>query len=427
MKELVLDLPKKLGFMLEPHRYKVVYGGRGSAKSWSFARALVALGATKKLRILCAREFQRSIKDSVHRLLNDQIQNLGLGSFYEVLDAEIRGRNGTEFIFAGLAGHTVESIKSYEGVNIAWIEEAQTVSKRSWDILTPTVRVEGSEIWISFNPAMDTDDTWNRFVVSPPPSAIVVKMNYSDNKWFPLVLEDERLHCQRVNPADYENIWEGQCMSVVSGAIYAREVIEMMESGRVRPVPYDPGLPVHTVWDLGWNDANSIILVQRLHSEVRILEYLEGSFQTIPEWVAELQKRRYVWGTDYLPHDGGQTRGQTGKSDAQVVKSFGRKVEVMPRGDIEVGIRAARSLFPRVYMDEKKCARLVDCLKRYRRAIPVSTGEPASPVHDEYSHGADAFRGLGLIVDKIRNAGDRPSPPRLPSFSVFDSSMGALG
>ena len=110
-----------------------------------------------------------------------------------------------------------------------------------------------------------------------------------------------------------------------------------------------------------------------------------------------------------------------------MVKSFGRKVEVMPRGDIEVGIRAARSMFPRVYMDEKKCARLVDCLKRYRRAIPVSTGEPASPVHDEYSHGADAFRGLGLIVDKIRNAGDRPPPPRLPSFSVFDPSMGALG
>jgi phage terminase large subunit len=359
--------------------------------------------------------------------LSDQIQKMGLGNFYNILESEIRGRNGTEFIFAGLAGHTAESIKSYEGVQIAWVEEAQTVSKRSWDILTPTIRVENSEIWVSFNPALDTDDTWRRFVVSPPPGAEVQKMNYHDNRWFPEVLEAERLHSQRTNPIDYENIWEGECMSVIAGAIYSRGVIEMMEDGRIRPVPYDPGLPVHTVWDLGWNDANSIILVQRLHSEVRLLEYMEGSFQSIPEWVAELQKRRYVWGTDYLPHDGGQTRGQTGKTDAQVVRSFGRKVEVMPRNDVEVGIRAARSMFPRVYMDEKKCARLIECLKRYRRSIPVSTGEPAAPVHDEYSHGADAFRGLGLIVDRIRNAGDRPPPQRLPTFSTFDASMGALG
>ena len=427
MRELPLELPKKLGFLLEPHRYKVVYGGRGSAKSWSFARTLIALGASTPLRILCAREFQRSIKDSVHRLLSDQIQKMGLGAFYEVLEAEIRGRNGTEFIFAGLAGHTIESIKSYEGVNIAWIEEAQTVSKRSWDILTPTIRAEKSEIWVSFNPALDTDDTWLRFVGSPPPSAKVAKMNYHDNQWFPDVLEAERLYCQQHNPVDYANIWEGLCVSVISGAIYAREVTEMLEENRVRPVPYDPGLPVHTVWDLGWNDANSVILLQRLHSEVRILEYLEGSYRSLPEWVAELQKRRYVWGTDYLPHDGGQTRGQTGKTDAQVVRSFGRRVEVMPRNDIEVGIRAARGMFPRVYMDETKCARLVDCLKRYQRSVPVSTGEPASPVHDEYSHGADAFRGLGLIVDKIRNAGDRPPIERLPGFSTFDASMGALG
>jgi phage terminase large subunit len=427
MSDSVLELPKKLSFLLQPNRYKVAYGGRGSGKSWSFARTLVALGAANKLRILCAREFQRSIKDSVHRLLSDQIQKMGLGGFYTILESEIRGRNGTEFIFAGLAGHTIESIKSYEGVNICWVEEAQTVSKRSWDILTPTIRAPKSEIWVSFNPALDTDNTWTRFVQQPPDSALVCKMNYSDNPWFPDVLEAERLHCQKHNPADYDNIWEGMCMSVVAGAIYAREVTEMLEDGRVRPVPYDPGLPVHTVWDLGWNDANSIILLQRLHSEVRVLEYMEGKYKSVPEWVAELQKRRYVWGVDYLPHDGGQTRGQTGKTDAQVVRSFGRKVEVMPRGDIEVGIRAVRSLFPRVYMDEVKCDRLVNCLKRYRRSIPVSTGEPATPVHDEYSHGADAFRGLAMIVDKIRNAGDRAPPPRLPSFSTFDASMGALG
>ena len=126
-----LRLPEKLGFLFEPYQYKVAYGGRGSGKSWSFARALLVQGYAEPLRILCTREIQKSIKDSVHRLLADQIKDLGLADFYEVLETVIRGKNGTEFVFAGLQTHTVESIKSYEGMDRVWIEEAHKVSKRS--------------------------------------------------------------------------------------------------------------------------------------------------------------------------------------------------------------------------------------------------------------------------------------------------------
>lgn len=157
-----VQFPAKLEFLFKPARYKVAHGGRGSAKSWGFARALLILAAQKPLRILCTREVQKSIKDSVHRLLSDQIQAMGLGHLYQVLETEIRGANGSLFVFAGLAQHTVESIKSFEGVDIVWVEEAQAVSKRSWDVLIPTIRKPGSEIWISFNPLLETDETYQR-------------------------------------------------------------------------------------------------------------------------------------------------------------------------------------------------------------------------------------------------------------------------
>jgi phage terminase large subunit len=182
---IITKLPHKLGFLMELHRYKVAWGGRGGAKSQSFARALLNLGANQKLRILCARETQRSLRESVHRLLVDCVQELGLEDFYTWNDNGIYGANGTEFIFIGLASHTVISIKSYEGVDIVWVEEGQGVSKRSWDMLIPTIRATNSEIWVSFNPELDSDDTYKRFVVRRPPDSIVVKMTYADNPWFP--------------------------------------------------------------------------------------------------------------------------------------------------------------------------------------------------------------------------------------------------
>jgi phage terminase large subunit len=395
------QFPSKLDFLFEPHRYKVAYGGRGSGKSWGFARALLTLGANKPMRILCAREIQKSIKDSVHTLLNDQIQAMGLGAFYEVLEAEIRGINGTQIRFAGLATNTVESIKSFEGCDVVWVEEAQTVSKRSWDILIPTIRRENSEIWVSFNPDIDTDDTYQRFVVNPPENAKVVKINYYDNPWFPKVLEDERIHSKATNP-DYKNIWEGECKAAVDGAIYANEIREAQENGRITTVPYDPMLKVHVVMDLGWNDAMSIILCQRGVSDVRIIGYIEDDHRTLDSYSAQIKDMGYNWGQMYLPHDGQTKDFKHGISAEEIMRRHGWDVRIVPRADIENGIRIARMNFHRVYFD-KSVNRLIECLKNYRRSINGNTQEPGAPLHDEYSHGADAFRYLCVSIDSMKN------------------------
>lgn len=422
---MTIKFPQKLEFLFSPYRYKVAHGGRGSAKSWSFARALLIQGASKTLRILCTREVQKSIKDSVHKLLSDQIQALGLGQFYQVLETEIRGLNGTEITFAGLASHTVESIKSYEGVDIVWVEEAQTVEKRSWDILTPTIRKPSSEIWVTFNPALDTDETWVRFVENSPPDSHVVQINYSDNPWFPDVLEQERLHCKQSAPDDYDNIWEGKCRSAVVGAIYAREIALAVTDERIRPVPYDPRLKVHAIWDLGWNDAMAITLVQKGMAELRVIGYIEDSHRTLDSYAAELNKLNYNWGYDWLPHDGSTADYKTGKSAKEILRSFGRKVKDIPQIGVEPGIKAARLALARTYFDKVRAARLVECLKRYRRNVPKS-GEPGSPVHDEYSHGADSYRYVGVVADLLTNEMGNQTP-RIQAYQPMDRGMGMLG
>jgi phage terminase large subunit len=393
--------PSKLNFLFEPHRYKVAYGGRGSGKSWGFARALLIEAAKKPLRILCAREIQRSIKQSVHQLLSDQIQAMGYGAFYEVLESEIRGVNGSQINFTGLANNTVESIKSFEGVDICWVEEAQTVSKRSWDILIPTIRKPESEIWVTFNPDLDSDNTYTRFVVSPPENSVVAKINWSDNPWFPDVLDQERLH-SKANSPDYANIWEGECKSAVDGAIYADEIRDAQEQGRVTNVPYDPMLKVHVVMDLGWNDSMSIIMVQKGVSDLRVIGYIEDNHRTLDSYSAQLKDLRYNWGHMYLPHDGQSKDFKYGISAEDIMRKQGWDIRIVPKLDIESGIKLARMNFHKVYFD-KSANRLIDCLKHYRRNINNTTNEPTAPVHDEYSHGADAFRYLCVSADKMTN------------------------
>lgn len=400
-----VDFPEKLQFLLtKKARYKGAKGGRGSAKSWSVARALLILGSTRKLRILCTREVQKSIKQSVHKLLKDQIEALGLSSFYRVLETEIRGVNGSEFSFSGLSEQTVDSIKSFEGCDIVWVEEAQTVSKRSWSVLIPTIRKPGSEIWLTFNPELDTDETYDRFITNQPDDAIIVDMNYMDNPWFPDVLEKERLHAKATLPAsEYENIWEGKCKPAISGAIYYDEVIKATNEKRICNVPYDPMLKVHLVFDLGWNDAMSISLVQQHSSELRIIENIEDSHKTLDYYSALLKEKRYNWGTMYLPHDARHRNFQTGKSAEDVMKALGWNVKITKNASVEEGIRLTRMAFPRFYFDKTKAARLVQCAKRYRRSINQQTQEPGAPLHDEWSHGADNLRYIAINAEDMSN------------------------
>jgi phage terminase large subunit len=225
------DFPEKLGCLFEPPRarYRVLYGGRGGAKSWGVARALLIKAAERKLRVLCARELQISIQDSVHKLLAEQVEALGLSSFYEVQQALIRGANGSEFIFSGLRSNATK-IKSMEGLDLVWVEEAQTVSAASWDILVPTVRKADSEIWVSFNPDLETDPTYQRFVVNPPPGAVVVEIGWQDNPWLPRVLIEEKDYLYRVDPDAAAHVWGGKTRRTSAAQVLrGRYVVEGFE------------------------------------------------------------------------------------------------------------------------------------------------------------------------------------------------------
>lgn len=417
---LSTEFPAKCRELFNPWRYKVLHGGRGSAKSWSIARALLITAASKPTRILCTREVQKSIKASVHQLLKDQIQSMGLPGF-SVLETEIRHVNGSAFLFAGLSDLTAESIKSYEGIDICWVEEAHAVTARSWTILTPTIRKSGSEIWISLNPELDTDETYVRFVSNPPEGAWVQQLNWRDNPWFGSVLEAERQDTLRRDPDGYANIWEGEPRRVAVGAIYAKEVEALYSEGRIRPLPHDPILVVDTVWDLGWNDAMTIGVYQRSSSDIRMLAYIEDTHKTYAEYITMLEKMsggKWRWGKDFLPHDARAKSPIAGKSAEDLLKEMGRNVEILPALDVESGIKAARLLFPRLFIDEGKpddrqpdgtlkgTQRFLECVKRYRRTIPTATGEPGAPLHDEFSHGADMFRYTGMAVEKM---GTRPT------------------
>lgn len=385
-----------------PSRYKVMYGGRGGGKSWTIARALLIDGIANPGRILCTRETMKSMSDSVHEVLSKQIEAMNLGGMYEVMANEIRGIGfDTRFGYAGLRTQGITNIKSWEGARRCWVEEAQVVTKKSWEVLTPTIRAPGAEIWIGLNPELDTDYTYTEYVTNPQPDSIVIPVNWRDNPWLPDVLNKERLAKLERDPEGYETIWEGKCRAAVEGAIYAKEIDAMQLSGRVCRVPYDPLLPVHTVWDLGWNDQMVIGLVQRSASELRVIGVIMDNLRTLDSYVSELNALGYRWGTDWLPHDGRAKNTHTGKSTEEMLQKMGRKVQIVPEIGIENGISAARMMFPRVYLD-KGCVDLMNSLKRYKR-VQMTNGSFGAPMHDDASHGADMWRYLAVVSDKLSN------------------------
>jgi phage terminase large subunit len=227
---LRIKMPPFYRFMVEPHRYKSVHGGRGSARSWTFARLLGAMATERKLRILCTREYQTSMKESVHQLLTDQIWQMQLNRKYTVTRDSIRSDIGSEFIFKGLRANPME-IKSLEGIDICWNEEAQSTSNQSWEILIPTIRKDNSEIWLSWNTGEVNDPTYQRFVANPPDDCISKKATYRDNPYFPLVLEKERLYLQRVDADAYDHVWEGNPKSISDACVFKNKyVVEEFET-----------------------------------------------------------------------------------------------------------------------------------------------------------------------------------------------------
>lgn len=401
--------PEALVFLLDaPAPYKIAWGGRGASKSWNFARALLIKGTKRRMRILCARETMKSIRDSVHQLLEEQIKSLGFELFYRIEKSAIYGANGTEILFAGLR-HNIDNIKSMEAIDLCWVEEAQSVSKDSWDKLIPTLfRVDGCELWISFNPDLESDATYQRFVVDPPEGSIVRKVTFRDNPWFPAGLERERLEAKRRNIDEYNHIWEGTTINTLANAIYANELRAVDVEGRIRRVPYDPSKPVDTAWDLGYGDMVSIWMWQQFPMEIRIIDYEEGVRQPLHYYLAELQKRGYVWGTDHLPWDGGLRGLGTGKSIEELMKAAGRKVKVAPRLPVADGINSVRTCFPLFWFDESRCASGLRSLRCYRYGEMQSyEGPTREPLHDIHSHAADAFRTLAVSIRQPQRERER--------------------
>lgn len=395
------EFPEKLSILFDSARYKVLYGGRGGAKSWGIARALLIIGAKKPTRILCAREFQTSIRDSVHKLLSDQIIAMGLTQFYEITQNAIRGSNGTEFSFVGLKNN-VSNIKSYEGCDICWVEEAQTTSKLSWNVLIPTIRKEGSEIWISFNPELETDETYQRFIVNTPENCIVQRINWSDNPWFPETLRLEKDALFVRDREAYNTVWEGVCRQTVDGAIFAKEMQQAEFEQRITRVPYDPVKPVLAVFDIGWADATAVWFVQFIGMETRLIRYYETTQTTISQILAKMQTFGYVYDTLYLPHDAqNKTLAANGRSIEEIVRAAGYNVRIIERTPIADSINAARTIFPKCYFDRENTHEGLQCLRHYRYDVNPDTGNfSQKPLHDNYSHGADAFRYIGLMINE---------------------------
>lgn len=428
------EFPKKLDILFQdkmpsgvPVRYKVLHGGRGGAKSWGVARALLLRGYQKPIRWLCAREYQNSIEESVHQLLRDQIVAMGLESFYDVQKKHIYGKNGTVFGFEGLH-HNVINLKSWEGADGCWVEEGQTVSKNSWNILTPTIRRDGSQIWITFNPEFEDDETYKRFVEKPPRDALVREINWRDNPWFPKVLEQERLECLERDPDSYDHVWEGKCKQWLEGAIYAKELRRAYGEGRIGSVAYDPDLPVYTAWDLGHTDDTAIWWYQIALGEVHVLEHFSASGEALSTFAKQILGREvsidlvdddvvarlgavvpeiahrttYRYDTHWLPHDArAKTLAARGKSIVeQLAAALGlERMAIVPDIGVEDGIQAVRMMFSQTWIDEDGCADGLRALRAYRRELQQDERSfKKIPKHDWASHSSDGFRYMAVAT-----------------------------
>lgn len=393
---VVIQVPAKLApLATQQKRYKLVKGGRGGGKSWGVVALLVEMGWQKPLRILCTREVQLSIRDSVMRLISDQIKRAGLQGFYRVLETEIRGINGTLFLFRGLSDQTADSIKSFEGIDICWVEEAQAISQRSLDILLPTIRKPGSEVWFTMNPELETDPVYNDFAARERDDTIVITMGVQDNPWASKELMDQREKAYAMDPKKADWIWGGNCRPIAEGAIYEREMRAMLDAGRACSIPYDPAHDTILAMDLGIGDHTSLVLGQWIGHERRVLHAYESFGVPLSHYIDHLKRSEYRIDQIVLPHDGNSLSLQTGRTPRDLLETaFPRAdIQVLPRTpDIEQDINHVRERFGSVWVDKSGASLLIEALKKYRRRKNDRTGLFEKPLHDTFSDMADAFR-----------------------------------
>lgn len=402
--------------------FYVFHGGRGGGKSWEIADFLLIEGAKKKHRILCCREIQKSIKQSVHKLLSDRIETLGLGPFYQILDTEIRGINGTEFSFSGLQSHTVDSVKSFEGATITWIEEAQTVSAYSLKILIPTVvRTPNCMIIMSMNPKLPSDAVYADYVVPERDDTIAIQINYNENKHCPPDLITLAEQMRDTDYDEYEHIYLGRPKEIADGAIYKSEFEAIKRENRICKVPHDPNLPVYTGWDLGILDSTAIWFCQIYGKEKRIIDYHEASDEPLAYYARILDEKAHEHGYRYerhfAPHDIAARDLSSGVSREQTMAKLGYRMTKGARLGPEDRIEATRQFLRDCWFDESKCSHGIRALQNYRREFNDKLDQfKAHPVHDWASHGSDAFGELALSINKMQEK-TTPKPLQKPISS----------
>lgn len=391
-KAVEVEIPDALGFLFDPLgsvRYRVAYGGRGGAKSWQVARALLIHGRQKTLRVLCAREFQSSIRDSVHRLLQDQIQKMGLEAAYSVERSRIYGTNGTEFLFFGFR-HDPHTIKSLEGINVCWVEEAHTLTKESWQLLTPTIREDGSEIWLSFNPDKPDDLAYETFVLNdPPPNSIVRKVGWEDNNWLTQVLIDEREHMLRVDPEGEAHVWGGEPWTRTDSQVLADryEVTDFEE----RP---EWGAPLYGAdWGFGHDPT---VLLRFFIGDGRI--WLTHDERGIG-WSADETERRFrrVPGAEDHTIRADNARPET----INEMQLRGLNVIAAKKwaGSVEDGVEHLRG-YERVVI-HPRCKGFSQEARLWRYKTDARTGDVLPVLIDANNHGPDALRyGLEPLIRK---------------------------
>lgn len=321
---------------------------------------------------------------------------MGMSAFYSVEKATIYGINGTEFRFAGIRTN-IGAIKSFEGIDIAWCEEAANVSRTSWMTLIPTIRKDGSEIWVSFNPELEADETYQRFVVKPPANSVVIKVGWQDNPWFPETLRMEMEDLRNRSEDDYLHVYGGECKHALEGAIFAKELRDAAD--RITNVPWNAAKPVETFWDLGKRDMTSIWFAQVIGFEYRILDFYENAGQNLAHYIKVLQQKPYTYGTTWLPHDAEHDLLASERTIAQQMRAAGHKVRIVPKVTKGNQIEAARAVFGQCWFDRERCADGLQHLRHYQYDVDPDTKlRSKDPMHDEHSHAADAFLYLGMAI-----------------------------
>lgn len=411
-----VEFPEKAVELFKPAPYKVMHGGRGGSKSWNMARALLALGAHRKLFIVCGREIQRSIKDSVHKLLSEQVQALGLSDRYDIQEQKIIGKNGTEIVFVGVRNN-IGSIKSMEGIDIFWLTEAVHVSNHTWDTLLPTVRRDppfgpfgqGSEIWLDFNPDLGSDDTYKRWVLEPPEGSLVIEVSHSDNPWFPEILRKQMEDMKAKDFDNYLTVWEGKTRRSLDGAIYAKELSAAITEGRINPqIRYSKSAGVTVSFDLGRSDMCALWFFQQIGMEHHAVDFYGNTGFGIDHYLEEIQRRKYLIKKIILPHDAANHHQAASKTIEHQVRDVypGEIVKIAPKVSIVNGINATRQLFPRMYFSEGPTADGVLGLQHYQYGVnPETHVRTKEPLHNWASNPADSLRYYAVEIKE----GNKPS------------------